>query len=742
MLNWTKTGNGYEAAGTFGRVYGILREGRTFRLSCGEGSPSNGQVGTLKSLKLLSAYVEESSQRFHEEPAGGFTPIPQKFEPTQGQASQAIPSQTTDCPLFPELEAAKAPAVPTIDVSAPTTPVADACSQPVTTQPIASPSSESGAGRRLTDILRNAAPKVSKHPPTEEQVVIMTAAKALQGTGVLVIEAGAGAGKTTTLTMLEKTLPGRGQYTAFNSSLVNESKSKFTTCQCNTTHSLAFRAVGKEYAHRLGGARVRSDAVAKMLGIEDLIIQLSVPAKATEDGKTTEATTTPRCLFAGYLASQVLGAIRRFCQSADREISDGHFKYIDGIDFPVDGQRRYDNNNKVREYLLPFAHKAWADLSKTDGMLPFTHDCYVKLWQLDKPIIACDYLLLDEQQDTAEVMLDVIRQNIEAGVMAIMVGDSAQQIYEWRGAVNAMKSFPEAPRCYLSQSFRFGPAIAQLANQVLEQLEEKTALRLRGFDKIDSKIKTITEPKAILTRTNSAAVSHLLQQVSLGKRPFLVGGGSDVVAFVEGAQSLQHGKGTSHPDLACFANWQEVQAYSKDEDGEDLRLMVKIIDDFGAEVILSALRNMPKEADADIVISTAHKSKGREWDSVKLAADFPTLSKCGDSDLKLLYVALTRAKLVLDISECPFFTGKDALPFVLDLPKEAPSLLPPAPAMPATQSAEFTWAKCQQTGAWAVRGPSGKSGETVSVTRKDGSTSKKKLGKVSWDKDGIALYLV
>ena len=606
---------------------------------------------------------------------------------------------------------------------------------PRTTVPVSSPDAADAkpAVSSLSKLLRkavDAAPAKSKHPPTEEQVAILEAARSLKGTGVLVVEAGAGAGKTTTLTMLEDALGGRGQYTAFNSSLVAESKAKFKRCQCNTTHSLAFRAVGKDYAHRLNGNRVRSHEVARMLGIDDLTVQVD----AGEGPK-------PRLLAAGFLAAQVTGAIRRFCQSADRELTAGHFRYVDGIDFPKDGQRTYENNGKVREYLLPFAVKAWADLSNPKGTLPFTHDYYVKIWQLDKPVISADYILLDEAQDTAPVMLDVLRQNAELGTLVILVGDSAQQIYEWRGACNALAAFPDAPRRFLSQSFRFGPAIAQLANQVLEQLEEKTALRLRGFERIASRVEPVAEPKAILCRTNGAAISHLLQQLGNGKRPFLVGGGSDVISFVEAAQALQQGRPTSHPELACFASWTEVQAYVKEDEGEDLKLMVKLIDDFGAETILGALRNMPAEKDADVTISTAHKSKGREWDAVKLAADFPTLSKCGDADLKLLYVALTRAKLVLDVSECPFFTGKDALPFVIDV-KETEGIARPTPSAPPTAPQGFTWAKGKQDREWLVRGPAGRSGETVEVVRRDGSRSKKTLGQIAWEGDGVALYRV
>ncbi len=78
-------------------------------------------------------------------------------------------------------------------------------------------------------------------PNAEQESVLATAAT--DGLRVMVIGAGAGCGKTATLKMLEQVLPGRGQYTAFNTSLVTESKSKFVKARCNTTHSLAFGAV-------------------------------------------------------------------------------------------------------------------------------------------------------------------------------------------------------------------------------------------------------------------------------------------------------------------------------------------------------------------------------------------------------------------------------------------------------------------------------------------------------------------
>jgi len=67
----------------------------------------------------------------------------------------------------------------------------------------------------------------------------------------------------------------------------------------------------------------------------------------------------------------------------------------------------------------------------------------------------------------------------------------------------------------------------------------------------------------------------------------------------------------------------------------------------------------PREEDAELYLSTAHKSKGLEWHSVQLADDFPPpyLGKernprWNEEEAHLLYVACTRAQHALDVSRC------------------------------------------------------------------------------------------
>jgi superfamily I DNA/RNA helicase len=90
-----------------------------------------------------------------------------------------------------------------------------------------------------------------------------------------------------------------------------------------------------------------------------------------------------------------------------------------------------------------------------------------------------------------------------------------------------------------------------------------------------------------------------------------------------------------------------------------LKLLVDLIVEHGAETIITAIDGSTPESKAQVVISTAHKSKGREWDRVTLAGDFTAPKEggeCSPGELKLLYLACTRARRYLDVSHVPHAT--------------------------------------------------------------------------------------
>src|SRR5258708_554542 len=120
--------------------------------------------------------------------------------------------------------------------------------------------------------------------------------------------------------------------------------------------------------------------------------------------KVTKYNLEKKELPPAFLAGIVMKAATRFCQTADPEITHRHVPLIDGLDAPDPiGPARYPVNNAVARDLEPALRLAWRDLCLYKGKLPFTKSTamgvFLKLWQLEEPVINADYILFDEAQD-------------------------------------------------------------------------------------------------------------------------------------------------------------------------------------------------------------------------------------------------------------------------------------------------------------------------------------------------------
>lgn len=476
----------------------------------------------------------------------------------------------------------------------------------------------------------------------------------------LAVVAGAGAGKTSTILLAANALldhPTRsgekGLYLAFNRSIVDEAKRKMPRhVDVRTIHSLAYRQTPKALLDRLNaGRRVRSDFMASVLGITPITVTL--PSAGVN-----------RRLDSSYLAGLVMAGITKFCQSADPVPTARHIPYIDGIDgLDKHGRRSYTNNNQVSATLESFLTAAWEDLQKPDGRLRFEHQHYLKMFELSGPNLGVDFIFFDEAQDVSPVFASIVFQQSVHGTQIVLVGDPNQSIYEWNGAIDAFSKLPaNTTRTPLTASFRFGPEIASVANEVLADLEAD--MRITGAGR-SGRVAPAGRPTAVLCRTNAKAVETTIELKDAGEDVFLMGGAAEVRSFAFAARDLQRHKPTSHVDLGCFNTWNEVLDYvAADVAGSELKLMVGLMERFGPPRIIAATDNMPRsEQPGQVVVSTAHKAKGREWPIVKIAGDFPGRPEEGDlpaEELRLLYVAVTRAQVQLDLSEARYFGGTPA----------------------------------------------------------------------------------
>ncbi|WP_327230838.1 UvrD-helicase domain-containing protein [Streptomyces murinus] len=477
--------------------------------------------------------------------------------------------------------------------------------------------------------------------PTPEQAEAIAA----YGDGTdLVLQAGAGCGKSSTLKMIARSDP-RVQmtYVAYNKAIASDAKRSFPMgTMCSTAHGLAFRAIGRDFAQRLNGPRQTAHQAAQALDVPRVLgYPASTPVIINDQGDKVPYPSKK-------IMRTALETVTHWCYSADPEPTARHIPRRPGLRMP-------DTIAQLAELVLPVARAAWADLRRPAGVLKFSHDHYLKMWQLGRPRLDTDVVLLDEGQDTNDVVVDVIQAQEHA--QRIVVGDSAQQIYEWRGANDALAKFTAdgAQQRQLSQSFRFGPAIAAAANAWLYVVG--TDMRLKGFESVASTVGPVDDPDAILCRTNSGAMQVVVDALGRGVRVALVGGGSEMKRLAQAAEALQQGRPVDHPELAGFPSWDSVRQYADEEaDGADLRVLVDLIDEYGAAGVITAADALASEDQAELVVSTAHRSKGREWPRVQIFGDFRAPSADPSTGLitvrreeaRLAYVAVTRARERLD----------------------------------------------------------------------------------------------
>ncbi len=482
--------------------------------------------------------------------------------------------------------------------------------------------------------------------PTAEQSHIFQLAK---DNVRLQIDAGAGAAKTTTLTMIADRMQMRSLYLTFSKDMAEEAKHKFPShVEVRTTHSLAYAKFGRMLQDKLTRPR---GAYVNVCGTGGEIARfLKLPKFVLPSGEVVPT---------AALGQAVKDTVARFEQSAEDKLVGKHVCAIKSKKVMNDPTFNAEN---YRSTVLKAAQTLWLMRSNPNHNTLATHDTYLKLYQLSKPDLS-EYglIYMDESQDLNDCTIDII---LNQKNRLIAVGDADQQIYGWRGSVNAMEKFGFTVG-HLTKSFRFGADVAACANAILGKP------KLSGWEERDSRVIKPCDfkgayPYTRLYRTNIALVMDALDVVGTGVAVNLEFNVKEFVRLVEQAQMLFDGQGdkVKHEDLLCYKDWADLKKEVKFSGGE-LGRIVTLIEDGKAMKIMRLLTTHQNTGNPDLTLTTAHKSKGREWGTVVMADDFPTgYNEQGewvglaDAEKMLFYVGCTRAQfqlvanqLLLDILE-------------------------------------------------------------------------------------------
>lgn len=430
----------------------------------------------------------------------------------------------------------------------------------------------------------------------------------------------AGAGKTSTLTAKAKQVPHRrGLYIAFNKSIASDAAGKFPgNVRCSTAHSLAYRdVIGRGFS----GDKMSKRPQSRMLDLS--VITETLP------------------FHSDIMKSIVMTTLTRFCASDAIEPTQWHVPRQNGL--------TEDAQEFAFQWAPVVAASTWQRMINPRSDFPLGHDGYLKVWSLAKPRLPCDFLMVDEAQDLNPVLIHVVRN--QPGCQVVAVGDPHQQIYEWRGAKDALAILP-GEEFRLTRSFRFGAEIAAAANRVLAVMGETHPLI--GFDRVADRVsfERSTDVDAVLCRSNAGVIERALDFIDEGRDVCTPGGTGEMMALIEDAQALQAYSPARTAELMAFKSWKEVQKYAGTDEGANLRVFVRMIDKYGCsklQWVLSRIRDKP--VPGGVTISTAHKGKGLEWHRVAIHDDFAANEdgKISIAERRLFYVAITRAKNVLHV---------------------------------------------------------------------------------------------
>lgn len=445
----------------------------------------------------------------------------------------------------------------------------------------------------------------------------------------LVVKAFAGCGKTSTLVEYANHHPHlRILYLAYNRAIRDEGAQKFpANVVCKTSHQLAWPQFGRRFEHKLGNVRL-TDA-ADLLG--------------------TRKWDTVR---------ESIAVLNAYLASADEVFVLGH------VAAALDQDTFYSCGDAHIDQLLKNAKQLWDAMVDEEHPFPCQHDAYLKLYQLSKPTLDYDVILFDEGQDSNPVTAAVVAIQ---SARKIFVGDKWQQIYRWRGAENALdvQIAAGARAMYLTNSFRFGPMIAGMANAILRQQgETRPLVGLGPRDKVVTSLPFGCSRFTVLNRTVFGVISTAIDAVLAGKVVYWNGGIEAYQIFdledVHALRENRHGDIRNKRMFGRFGNFATFSEAAEESKDPEMNRLIRIIKDHHdiPRLVAQLRENMTDDpAEADITVSTCHRAKGLEWDVVLLAEDFPDIFDTEKvsleqrvDELNLLYVACTRAKKILCIN--------------------------------------------------------------------------------------------
>lgn len=444
----------------------------------------------------------------------------------------------------------------------------------------------------------------------------------------LIINAGAGAGKTTTIVEASKLVEDKKcAFLCFNKSIATELADRLPNhVEAKTFHSFGFAAL------RSAGIKTKMNNYKLVNIIKDVL------------GKDFN-----------YAGLKKLISLMKGSLTSEFD-TQGIYALIDEYDIQF-----YDERQE--EIAIRAIPKIMEMCKQQTHIIDFDDMIWLPL-VLDLTIPKYDILFVDEAQDFNESQRELIDRAVNGG-RCIIVGDPNQAIYGFRGAdSNSMNMFRqrlldknsrEVVELPLSVSFRCPKNVVKEANRYVKDfhaLEDAKDGKVVEHATINNAVKG----DIILCRYNAPLVSAFYSMISEGTSAYILGRDMSkglVNSVKKISKDMHMSAGEFWGLYQQQHNYEVDKAMQQDrkqkaialEDKRDcIAIFVSKANTVG-EIIQEIEKVFDGNGKGDIMLSTVHKAKGLEADNVYvLATERMPHPKGGIEENNIIYVAITRAK--------------------------------------------------------------------------------------------------
>lgn len=466
---------------------------------------------------------------------------------------------------------------------------------------------------------------------TEEQSDVVSAS--VDTSDNLLIQAYAGAAKTSTLVLIAEALP-KVQILclAFNVRIAKEMRERLpSNCKAQTLNSLGHRA----WSEAIGQNYMKVDDKKTYNNLKNLIDDLQDPAEVKEAYESF-ADIMKSIRFAkscGYIPTDTFPKAKRL---------------MDDDDFKAHMEEEPSELEwyLIRESMLMSIKQAFKGHIDYDDqiLMPTVFNGLFPRFPL---------VMVDEAQDLSALNHVMIKKLVKKRLIA--VGDECQAIYGFRGAhENSMGLLEKEFTMHslpLTVSFRCPVKVVEEARWRAPQMQSPEWAKSGEVNDLQSwSVEHLPEEAAIICRNNAPLFSMAIKLLKNGRYPQLVG--------VDMGKSLIKLMKKLGPGSMSQAEARQKVLEWKEEKLKKSRNDSKVIDQ--AECMLVFLKQGETLSDAvayanhllqqhgPIQLMTGHKAKGLEFNNVFILDRFLLRLKPGSQDNNLLYVMQTRAQECLN----------------------------------------------------------------------------------------------